>query len=162
MARRTPMPLAIAATLLIGTLGGGLNSLMIARPGLPPLIVTLGTFSLFRGVAEGLTRGIDNYSGFSRRFCFLGKATLSVSYRRSSLFSRLPSPAGRGNCTAPRLAGVSMRLIFSRGRALRRITGSAATSNYLSAVGVFGEPRGCNHASRISDRQNRMREPVMS
>ncbi|HZM88693.1 MAG TPA: substrate-binding domain-containing protein [Blastocatellia bacterium] len=68
-----PMPLAIAATLLIGTLGGGLNSLMIARLKLPPLIVTLGTFSLFRGIAEGLTRGIDNYSGFSSSFLFLGQ-----------------------------------------------------------------------------------------
>ncbi|HXM34225.1 MAG TPA: substrate-binding domain-containing protein, partial [Pyrinomonadaceae bacterium] len=39
----------------------------------PPLIVTLGTFSLFRGIAEGLTRGIENYSGFSSRFLFLGQ-----------------------------------------------------------------------------------------
>jgi Ribose/xylose/arabinose/galactoside ABC-type transport systems, permease components len=40
---------------------------------LPPLIVTLGTFSLFRGVAEGLTGGIENYSGFPSRFLFLGQ-----------------------------------------------------------------------------------------
>ena len=68
-----PMPVAIAATLLVGALGGGLNALMIARLKLPPLIVTLGTFSLFRGIAEGLTRGIDNYSGFSSAFLFLGQ-----------------------------------------------------------------------------------------
>ena len=68
-----PMPVAIAVTLLIGALGGGLNALMIGRLGLPPLIVTLGTFSLFRGVAEGLTRGIDNFSGFSSSFLFLGQ-----------------------------------------------------------------------------------------
>jgi rhamnose transport system permease protein len=37
------------------------------------LIVTLGSFSLFRGIAEGLTRGIENYSGFSSRFLFLGQ-----------------------------------------------------------------------------------------
>src|SRR5262249_49351882 len=40
---------------------------------LPPLIVTLGTLSLFRGIAEGLTKGVDNYSGFSPRFLFLGQ-----------------------------------------------------------------------------------------
>jgi len=68
-----PMPVAIAATLIIGALGGGLNALMIARLNFPPLIVTLGTFSLFRGIAEGLTRGIDNYSGFSFSFLFLGQ-----------------------------------------------------------------------------------------
>jgi rhamnose transport system permease protein len=68
-----PMPLAILITLLIGAVGGGLNALMIARLKFPPLIVTLGTFSLFRGVAEGLTRGVENYSGFSPEFLFLGQ-----------------------------------------------------------------------------------------
>ena len=43
---------------------------MIARLKFPPLIVTLGTFSLFRGIAEGLTGGIENYSGFPASFCF--------------------------------------------------------------------------------------------
>lgn len=68
-----PMPVAAALTLAVGLLGGWLNALMITRLKFPPLIVTLGTFSLFRGVAEGLTRGIDNYSGFSPRFLFLGQ-----------------------------------------------------------------------------------------
>ncbi|MBV8857849.1 MAG: substrate-binding domain-containing protein [Acidobacteria bacterium] len=68
-----PMPLAIALTLGVGALGGLLNALIITRLNFPPLIVTLGTFSLFRGVAEGLTRGIENYSGFSQGFLFLGQ-----------------------------------------------------------------------------------------
>jgi len=73
--RDAHLPIAIAAllTLIIGVLGGALNAFMISRLSFPPLIVTLGTFSLFRGIAEGLTRGIDNYSGFSRRFLFLGQ-----------------------------------------------------------------------------------------
>jgi rhamnose transport system permease protein len=68
-----PLLLAIAITIVVGLLGGALNAVMIARLKFPPLIVTLGTFSLFRGVAEGLTRGIENYSGFSQRFLFLGQ-----------------------------------------------------------------------------------------
>jgi rhamnose transport system permease protein len=68
-----PLPLAISITLAVGLLGGCLNGLMIARLGFPPLIVTLGTFSLFRGIAEGLTRGIENYSGFPSKFLFLGQ-----------------------------------------------------------------------------------------
>ncbi|HEX8142430.1 MAG TPA: substrate-binding domain-containing protein [Pyrinomonadaceae bacterium] len=68
-----PMALAIGITLVVGALGGLLNALMITRLKFPPLIVTLGTFSLFRGVAEGLTRGIENYSGFSPQFLFLGQ-----------------------------------------------------------------------------------------
>ncbi len=46
---------------------------MITRLKFPPLIVTLGTFSLFRGVAEGLTGGVENYSGFPQSFLFLGQ-----------------------------------------------------------------------------------------
>ncbi len=68
-----PLLLAAAVALLIGLAGGALNALLIARLGLPPLIVTLGTFSLFRGVAEGLTRGIENYSSFPASFLFLGQ-----------------------------------------------------------------------------------------
>ena len=36
----------------------------LSRLGIPPLIVTLGSLSLFRGLAEGLTGGAINYSGF--------------------------------------------------------------------------------------------------
>ncbi|HVQ25076.1 MAG TPA: ABC transporter permease, partial [Planctomycetota bacterium] len=68
-----PMALAVPITLLVALLGGGLNALMISRLGYPPLIVTLGTYSLFRGAAEGLTRGIENYSGLPPGFLFLGQ-----------------------------------------------------------------------------------------
>jgi ribose/xylose/arabinose/galactoside ABC-type transport system permease subunit len=58
----------------IGALGGGLNALLIARLNLPPLIVTLGTFSLFRGLAEALTQGSKSYSGFPDSFLALGNS----------------------------------------------------------------------------------------
>lgn len=67
------MAVAVGVTLLLGLAGGSLNGLLVTRLGLPPLIVTLGTFSLFRGIAEGLTRGIENYSGFPSQFLFLGQ-----------------------------------------------------------------------------------------
>src|SRR5262245_9483378 len=65
-----------ALTLALGLFGGGLNALLIARFNLPPLIVTLGTFSLFRGLAEGMTGGVDNYTGFPEEFLFLGQGYL--------------------------------------------------------------------------------------
>jgi len=71
-----PLPLAVGLTLLVGAAGGGLNAFLIARLKLPPLIVTLGTYSLFRGIAEGLTRGIENYFGFPPQFLFLGQGYL--------------------------------------------------------------------------------------
>jgi rhamnose transport system substrate-binding protein len=71
-----PVLLAAVCALLVGAAGGALNALLIARLELPALIVTLGTFSLFRGVAEGLTQGAVNYTGFPSRFLFLGQGYL--------------------------------------------------------------------------------------
>lgn len=69
----------LAACLAIGfgALGGGLNAVLITRLNLPPLIVTLGTFSLFRGLAEALTRGAESYSGFPESFLALGNSNVA-------------------------------------------------------------------------------------
>ena len=68
-----PIAAAAVCTLLTGATGGSLNALVITRFGGAPLIVTLGTYSLFRGVAEGLTRGVDNFSRFPPEFLYLGQ-----------------------------------------------------------------------------------------
>lgn len=65
--------LAGLATLGIGGLCGALNASMITLLRLPPLIVTLGTFSLFRGLAEAITEGVDTFTGFSAAFLNLGQ-----------------------------------------------------------------------------------------
>src|SRR5262249_26240298 len=44
-------------TMGIGAIAGGLNATLITWLRLPPLIVTLGTYSLFRGLAEAITHG---------------------------------------------------------------------------------------------------------
>jgi len=87
------IPLAVALTLLVGLLGGALNALLIARWGLPPLIVTLGAYSLFRGLAEGLTRGIENYSGFSSTFLFWGQGYVA-GIVPTQLFIFVPAAIG--------------------------------------------------------------------
>jgi rhamnose transport system permease protein len=43
---------AMAAALVVGAAGGALNGLLISRMGLPSIAVTIGTLTLFRGVAE--------------------------------------------------------------------------------------------------------------
>ena len=48
--------------------GGGLNAFLISRLKLPPLIVTLGSFSMFRGIAEGMTHAAVNYTDFPKSF----------------------------------------------------------------------------------------------
>jgi rhamnose transport system permease protein len=64
---------AALATVLLGGGAGGVNAALIAGLRLPPLIVTLGTFSLFRGLAEAITRGTVTYTGFPASFLALGQ-----------------------------------------------------------------------------------------
>jgi rhamnose transport system permease protein len=68
-----PIQVAAGCTLIIGALAGGLNASLITWLRLPPLIVTLGTYSLFRGLAEALTRGADTFTNFPASFLFLGQ-----------------------------------------------------------------------------------------
>jgi ribose/xylose/arabinose/galactoside ABC-type transport system permease subunit len=63
-------------TLGIGALAGGLNASLITFLRLPPLIVTLGTYSLFRGLAEAITRGVDAFTNFPASFLFFGQERL--------------------------------------------------------------------------------------
>ena len=71
-----PLVAALLTALLIGCAGGALNAVLIARFKLPPLVVTLGSFSLFRGIAEGITQGAVNYTDFPRPFLYLGQGYL--------------------------------------------------------------------------------------
>jgi len=71
-----PLALAVLVTLAAGLLGGALNAVLIARFGIPALIVTLGSLALFRGVAEGLTEAAVAYSGFPASFLALGQEYL--------------------------------------------------------------------------------------
>lgn len=68
-----PIPVAAACTIGIGALAGGINAGLITLLRLPPLIVTLGTYSLFRGLAEAITKGVDTFTDFPNSFLFLGQ-----------------------------------------------------------------------------------------
>lgn len=68
-----PIPTAAGLTLVLGALAGGLNATLITALRLPPLIVTLGTYSLFRGLAEAITHGSITYTDFPETFLFVGQ-----------------------------------------------------------------------------------------
>ncbi|MDP9172405.1 MAG: substrate-binding domain-containing protein [Planctomycetota bacterium] len=78
-----------AVTLCVGAIGGGLNALLITRLNIPPLIVTLGTYSLYRGLAVGMTRGAENFTGFPDGFLSLGNGHFFSS--PASHFSGIPN-----------------------------------------------------------------------
>ncbi|HEX4343435.1 MAG TPA: ABC transporter permease [Verrucomicrobiae bacterium] len=67
------IPVAATCALVIGAIGGGLNATLITTLRIPPLIVTLGTYSLFRGLAEAITRGAVTYTDFPDSFLFIGQ-----------------------------------------------------------------------------------------
>ena len=66
-----PLEVAIPVVLLIGAAGGLLNGLLVARGGLPSLVVTLGTLALFRGMAL-IVLGPRGVSNFPEAFTQLG------------------------------------------------------------------------------------------
>ncbi len=58
-----PLEIGIPIVLLMGAAGGLLNGTLVARGGLPSLVVTLGTMALFRGMALIILgpRGVSNF-----------------------------------------------------------------------------------------------------
>ncbi|HAM73384.1 MAG TPA: ABC transporter permease [Verrucomicrobiales bacterium] len=78
---------AAAITLAVGALAGGVNAGLIAWLRLPPLIVTLGTYSLFRGLAEAVTHGVDTFTNFPPGFLFLGQERVLGIPAQAPLFA---------------------------------------------------------------------------
>lgn len=67
-----PLELAIVIALIVGGIAGFLNGLFIDRLGLPPLIMTLATLALYRGLAEGISQA-RSARGFPEWFYQLGQ-----------------------------------------------------------------------------------------
>src|SRR5215469_194447 len=65
-----PLWLAMLAALVTGGLAGLFNGLLVTRVGLPSLVVTLGTYALFRGAAYIVLgeRGVSNYPNAFTQF----------------------------------------------------------------------------------------------
>ena len=67
-----PLPLAILFGLVVGVAAGFFNGAFITFLDLHPLVVTLGTFALFQGLAYGLSRA-DAVSSFPAWFDYFGQ-----------------------------------------------------------------------------------------
>jgi rhamnose transport system permease protein len=63
---------AALAGLLLGTLGGLLNGYLVARVKLPSLVVTLGTYAFYRGIAYGFL-GDQAARGYPSAFTYFGQ-----------------------------------------------------------------------------------------
>ena len=70
-----PLPLAIVFALFVGGLAGLVNGLVITRLKVPPLIMTIATLALYRGLAEGISQA-RSVRGYPEWFYFLGQGSL--------------------------------------------------------------------------------------
>jgi rhamnose transport system permease protein len=70
-----PLELAIITGIISGTVAGFVNGLFIVRVGVPPLIMTLATLALYRGLAEGISEA-RSARGYPEWFFQLGQGEL--------------------------------------------------------------------------------------
>jgi rhamnose transport system substrate-binding protein len=119
--------MAAGGAVALGAVAGGLNATLITRLRIPPLIVTLGSYSLFRGLAEGITKGVDNFTNFPDGFVFLGQG-----YFWNWLPAQLPILI---------FAAIGFWLLLHR----------SAIGRMLSAIGF--SPEGARHAGIAVERR---------
>lgn len=147
------LPVGVAALLAIAAAGaaGLLNAVLVARLRLAPLIVTLGTYSLFRGLAKGLTAGVETYADFPAGFLFLGQgylggivpAQLPVLAAAAAGFALLLHRTGSGRALqaigfsseAARHAGLPVAGRLTLAYVLASLTAGVAAVLYVARVG---------------------------
>ncbi len=121
---KLPLPLAILACLLTGTVCGLVNGAIVIRWKLPAFIVTLGMLEVARGAAYLLTKSQTKYIGapietpasyslfgLSLSFLFaLGCVLLAQFFLRRSVYGRYLMAVG-ANENAARYAGIDPRVV---------------------------------------------------
>ncbi|KPB00850.1 ABC transporter permease [Ahrensia marina] len=65
-------PILVATGLTVGVLCGAFNGVLVTRLGLPSIVVTIGTMSLFRGISY-IVLGDKAYTGYPSDFAFFGQ-----------------------------------------------------------------------------------------
>ncbi|MCC2592924.1 ABC transporter permease [Tessaracoccus sp. OS52] len=121
----TPVPLAVAAGLLIGLAAGALNGLLVAYLGLSAFIATLATMTSFSGLALLVSNGSTVF-GLPEGFVAIGQGRLgpipmpvviAVVLAALVWFVLARTVLGRqwyavgGNAEAARLSGVNVRAV---------------------------------------------------
>jgi rhamnose transport system permease protein len=70
-----PMPLVIVAVLAVGAAAGWFNGFLVTKVGLPSLAVTIGTLTLYRGIAVVIL-GPNTISNFPTKYTNIGVTPL--------------------------------------------------------------------------------------
>lgn len=155
-AKVMPSPLSWIAGIFLGTILGLINALMVWRINISPLIVTLGTLTIFRGIALRITNGFGvrgvpkSFSLFGQARCFgipmpvcilVGLAIIAHGILHSTIQGRHLFAFG-GNRQAAEAAGINARRLvlttFALNGALVGISAVLAASRFGSAAPTFG------------------------
>jgi ribose/xylose/arabinose/galactoside ABC-type transport system permease subunit len=153
-----PAPFAIVLTVLSGALlGGGINGFLIGKVGMPFLVVTIGTLSLFQGATYlvsgtqtvSLTSSLLDAIGFNTAlgvpitvWIMIGTLIVSQFVLRRTYFGRDVYAVG-GNAKAARLAGINVTrtviAAYAIAGALAALAGVLEASQ-ISAASPTGDP----------------------
>jgi len=148
---------ALAAGLALAAAIGLLNGFVIARLGVSPILATLGTMTMVKGIGIGLTHG-EVISGFPAPVVFIGNGTVLgvpvplivfalVALPVSVLLTRTPlghAVAMTGsNEAAVRYSGVDTRRVLTRVYVLSALLSAVAAvvmmARFNSANAAYGE-----------------------
>jgi rhamnose transport system permease protein len=145
-----PLWAAVCVALCGGTLAGLLNGLVIVYLGVPPLIVTLATLAIYRGLSFGISES-RSVNGFPDSFAFWGSGDIAglpvqlyllVGVLIVSALALARTPLGRcvyaigNNETAARFAGLRVGriklLMYSFSGFMAAVAGFIFTSRVTS------------------------------
>lgn len=145
------MVLAIAAALLVGFLAGTFNGFLVAVMGMPPILATLGTLLMYKGIGTGISKGSTIFG--IQQSQFIGNGTvlsipfplilllfiafvISIMLSRSRFGLRLYMLGT--NPTAARFSGINNRNILMRSYIVSGML--AATAGIV----ILGRTNGAN------------------
>jgi rhamnose transport system permease protein len=115
-----PLPLAMVLGVVVGAIAGLVNGIIITRFRVPPLIATLATLALYRGLAEGISqaRSVRGYPDWffvlgqgevlgvpTQLWIFLACALIAAVILGMSTFGRATYASG-ANAVAARFSGI--------------------------------------------------------
>jgi ribose/xylose/arabinose/galactoside ABC-type transport system permease subunit len=115
-----PLPVAMGLGVLVGGIAGLVNGIIITRFRVPPLIATLATLALYRGLAEGISqaRSVRGYPDWffvlgqgevlgvpTQLWIFLACALVAAIVLGMSTFGRATYASG-ANAVAARFSGI--------------------------------------------------------
>ncbi len=120
----------IIATVVTGGLFGGINGFFVQKVGLPPMLATLGTMNLARGIVTGVQKGMPVYP-LPEKFALIGQGSffagtgfqfpyvvaialllgaIAAFVLKKTVYGRMICAVG-GNVETARLAGIPTKKI---------------------------------------------------